>query len=132
MNLQNEDNINKIVTTINEYRKQSKLDDLIYINGLPDFIINGNSLVKFTLDNIIKIGDRKYLFRFPLGEFLKKLNEKNILKILSFDYLKKIKIAMTENYEYILVYDDRIDEYIQVRSDTSISERVDLNIRQSI
>ena len=85
MNSQNEENIKIIQSAVNKYRKENKLDDLKYVDGLPEFVIYGNSLVKFTLNNILKIGDKKFLFRYPSGEFLKQLNEKNknILNILS-------------------------------------------------
>ena len=133
MNSQNEENIKIIKSAVNKYRKENKLDDLKYIDGLPEFVIYSNSLVKFTLNNILKIGDKKFLFRYPSGEFLKQLNEKNknILNILSIDYLKEMKIVTKENFEYILVYDKinkKInDEHIQVHYDTSISEKVELN-----
>jgi hypothetical protein len=111
MNFQNEKKIEIIKSAINEYRKENQLDELKYVNELPEFVIYGNSLVKFTLNNILKIGDKKFLFKYPLGEFLKQLNEKNknILNILSIDYLKEMKIVTKENDEYILVY-DKINE----------------------
>ena len=49
MNSQNEENIKIIQSAVNKYRKENKLDDLKYVNGLPEFVIYGNSLVKFTL-----------------------------------------------------------------------------------
>ena len=131
-NDQNEENIKKIRSTINKFRKENKLEYLIYVNKLPEFIINGNSLVKFTLNNIFKIGNKKYLFKYPSGDFLKLLNEKNqkILSILSLDYLKKIKIVTKEDNEYILVYYDKKDEFIQVGTDNLISEKENLNSKK--
>ena len=129
MNYGNEENVKNILSQINEYRKENKLDNLKYFDRIPEFVINGNSLVKFTINNIFKIGKKKYLFKYPSGEFLKQLNakNKNILNILSLDYLSEIKIVIKDNNEYILVYDDRNDEHIQVHSDTSISEREDIH-----
>ncbi len=133
MNFQNEKNIKIIQSSINDYRKENKLDDLKYVDGLPEFVIYGNSLVKFTLDNILKIGDKKFLFKYPSGEFLKQLNEKNknILNILSIDYLKEMKIVTKENEEYILVYahikENISGENIQIHYDTFISEKGELN-----
>ena len=74
---------------------------------------------------------KKYLFKYPSGEFLNLLNKKtkNILDILSLDYLNKIKIITKENNEYILVFDDRNDVDKEVSSYTSFSEREDLNIQ---
>ena len=127
----NKDSIILIKSKINKYRKENKLDKLEYIDSLPEFIIHGNSLVKFTLNNIFKIGKKKYLFKYPSGEFLNLLNKKNknILDILSLDYLNKIKIIIKEDNEYILVYDDRNDEHSEVSSNISFSERVHLNIQ---
>ena len=129
MNYRNEENIKNILSRINEYRKENKLDNLKYVDRIPEFVINGNSLVKFTLNNIFKIGNKKYLFKYPPGEFLNQLNakNKNILNILSLDFLKEIKIVIKDNNKYILVYDDRNDDHIQVHSDTSISEREDIH-----
>ena len=121
-----------IQSTINEYRIENQLDVLKFVEKLPKFIIKGNLLVKFTLNNIIKIGYKKYLFKYPSGEFLEQLNAKNkkILGILSLDYLNSIKIVKIDKIEYILVYDDRndkIDRNITVNYDNSITEREDLN-----
>ena len=121
-----------IQSTINEYRIENQLDVLKFVEKLPKFIIKGNLLVKFTLNNIIKIGYKKYLFKYPSGEFLAQLNAKNkkILGILSLDYLNSIKIVKIDKIEYILVYDDRndkIDRNITVNYDNSITEREDLN-----
>ena len=64
-----------------------------------------------------------------IGWIISAFNEKNknILNILSLDYLKEIKIVIKDNNECILVYDDRNDVHIQVHSDTSISEREDIH-----
>ncbi len=59
-----------IMKKINQYRRTKRLSKLEYVSKIPECIIKGNSLVKFTLNNIFKI-ENKYLFRYPLGEFLK-------------------------------------------------------------
>lgn len=76
-NDQNDKNIENILSKIDEYRKENKLNPLKYINKLPQFIIKGNSLDKFTLNNIIEIENKKYLFKYPSGEFLTQLKNKN-------------------------------------------------------
>lgn len=121
-----------IFQSINKYRKENKLDDLKYVNKIPEFIVEGNSLVKYSLNNIIKIRYKKYLFKYPSGEFLSQLNvkNKNILDILSLDYLNSIKIVRIDKIEYILVYDDRNDKNDMNKLsyfDISISEGNDFN-----
>ena len=60
-NEKNKDSIQLIKSKINECRKENKLDDLEYVDILPEFIIYGNSLVKFTLNNILKIEKKIFI-----------------------------------------------------------------------
>ena len=55
-----------------------------------------------------KSNNEKYLFIYPIGDMKKRLIEKdkNIILILSKDYLKNIMILEKEKNEYIFIYSD--------------------------
>jgi hypothetical protein len=119
----------QLVRIINAYRNKNYLSKLKYAKSFPEFILKGNSIVKFTFNNIINLENKKYLFRYPSGVFLQMLGEKNknIINILSLDYLNKIKYVKKDEDEYILVYDDRNAVHIQIDTNTPSSEREKIN-----
>jgi hypothetical protein len=75
----------QLVRIINAYRNKNYLSKLKYVKSFPEFILKGNSIVKFTFNNIINLENKKYLFRYPSGVFLQMLGEKK--KILLIYYL---------------------------------------------
>ena len=98
-----------LITLINNYRKKNNIDELIYDKEFfyKDLIIDTYSepiLVKN--ENIFKLSNTNYLFKYPVGEFKKKFNEKNIdiINILLKDNLEKITIIEKDNIEFINIF----------------------------
>ena len=91
----NDKNI-ELITLINELRKKNNIKELIYfqIQILNDF---------FKYKDLANV---KHIFKYPIGEFKKKLliNDKNVINILLNNYLKYIMILEKEKKEYIFIY----------------------------
>lgn len=98
-----------LIELINQVRNNKyHIQQLNTKNNIPDIFINENSKIFFSLNNIVKINSRKYLFRNKEGEFEKKLhkNDLKIMRIIGMDHLNSIIIIEKNKIEYILIYDE--------------------------
>ena len=60
---------------------------------LPEFLINEKTELNFyPYQNIYKLNEGLYIFKYPKNEFHKLLNTKEILNIITNDFLDKIYI----------------------------------------
>ena len=108
----------KLLESINDFRGIKKIPLLGFcdLSKIPDFLFNEISEVMMWPDkNIFKISNKKYLFRYPIGNF--EINftnkDKNILSILLKDNLDHIQIITYQNLEYIFIYkSDSCDYHI--------------------
>ena len=102
------ENENIIFNSINNIRENYQLPKLMLVKTLPLFIIKKNIEVEMTFNNYIRLEDKKHLFRYPKGEFLNKLEQKDkiIINIITIGHLNKIKIFIKDNLQYILIYND--------------------------
>ena len=59
----------------------------------------------FPEENIFKISNKEYLFKYPIGEFEKKFknSDVNIINILLKDILNYIQIVTQKESEYIFI-----------------------------
>ena len=103
------ENEKDLVSLINKYRKENNIDELVYDKKIffDELIIDKYSehiLVKN--ENIFKLSNANYLFRYPVGEFTKKFNERNkdIINILLKVSLNKIIIIIKNNIEFINIF----------------------------
>lgn len=99
-----------LIELINQVRNNKyHIQPLNIKNNIPDIFINENSKIFFSVNNIVKINSRKYLFRNKEGEFEKKLhkNDLKIMRIIGMDHLNSIIIIEKNKIEYILIYDEK-------------------------
>jgi hypothetical protein len=103
------ENEKDLVSLINKYRKENNIDELVYDKKFffDELIIDKYSehiLVKN--ENIFKLSNTNYLFRYPVGEFAKKFNERNkdIINIFLKVSLNKIIIIIKNNIEFINIF----------------------------
>ena len=86
----------------------------------------------YDYENIFKLSNRKYLLKYPIDEFLKRLNnrEKNLTDILLNGHLNEIIIIVKNSIIFILIYgnnykrkNDLYSEHFEFseRSQTKIS-----------
>ena len=105
----------KLINKINQYRTKNVKPILLFNEEekIPDIFLKGYSEEKFfCYNNIFKLSNRKYLFKYIIGEFQNKLNKRNvdIKNIILNEDINKISIIDIDNYEYILLYDS-FDDY---------------------
>ena len=98
-----------LIFLINKFRKENNIDELIFdkIIFYKDLIIDNYTEPIFEANkNIFKLSDTNYLFKFPVGVFIKIFKERkmNINNILLKDNLKKIIIIIKDNFEYINLF----------------------------
>ena len=102
----------KLITLINYFRKKNNTHEFNYSVELPyykiNYILNYFSENFYFDSNIFKITNKNYLFKFPIGEFEKKLynEDKNIIDILLKDYLDNIFIFKQGNFDIIYIYNE--------------------------
>lgn len=104
-----------LINKINQYRTKNVKPILLFNEEekIPDIFLKGYSEEKFFgYNNIFKLSNRKYLFKYIIGEFQNKLNKRNvdIKNIILNEDINKISIIDIDNYEYILLYDS-FDDY---------------------
>ena len=94
-----------IISSINIYRKDNKVQELISIDvNIPKFIINDelSEVNLYTNENLFHLGYEKYLFRYKIGEFVNNLqNNKDILLKPN---LNRINVIIQNTNALILLY----------------------------
>ena len=106
-----------IINKINDYRINNRLQALTYNEEekLPFFIINEfPEVIIFQYKNIFKLKDKKYLFKYNIGEFLKNFekNDIDIINIILNENINRINIIDIDKFEFIFFFDfDPIDDF---------------------
>ena len=100
----------KMINAINDYRRDNELQLLgvCQCRTIPDFLIKEPTVMMlFPEQNIFKLSDKKYLFKYPIGIFEDDFNRKNrnILIVLLKNNLNHIQIINYLNMEYIYIYE---------------------------
>lgn len=98
-----------LIKIINEFRENNKLPKLSVdqYNYIPELIMKEPvEIILNKEQNIFKISNKEYIFKYPINEFEKKFKNKdiNIINILLNDKLNHIKVITKNNYEYVLLY----------------------------
>ena len=98
-----------LIQKINDIRKQNNIIEMKYykIVKLPDFIINKKAYLIFRPnENIYKLSTNLYIFRYPKNEFQNFLKDKEILNIITIDFLDRINIIEQNDNEFISLYNN--------------------------
>jgi len=101
-----------LITLINKIRFDNNVDDLIYevkINYQELIFDRCSEPFLFSNKNIFKFYDGSYLLKYPLHEFITKLNKRDfeITNIILSNYLNKIFIIKKDNMEYIFLFQSK-------------------------
>ena len=101
-----------LIDSINDYRLNNNLIELILDKNIPNFIIKGSTEIILSTKNIIKISNAKYIIRFNNNnvDFEKMKENKNILDILMKPFFNKINIIQQDDIKYIAIYEDELEE----------------------
>ena len=106
----NSSKLYNLLQSINSYRSENGLNKLniSYTNQIPFYISNEPSeMMLFPERNIFKLSNNEYIIRYPIGEFKKNLENKNIelLIILLKDNLNEIQVHTSKDLEYFYISD---------------------------
>ena len=122
-----------LIGKLNDIRYQNHLRALEYHEEekLPDFIKNTKTLlILFPNENIYKLSTNLYIFKYLKNEFQNHLNDREILNIITIDFLDRISILEQNDIEFISIYKNNLDNN---RSNNRINERnVSIDIESGI
>ena len=96
-----------LIQKINDVRKENHIPLLKYyqIEYLPDFIINEKTQLIFKdNEDIFKLSENFYVFKYPINEVQNFLNNNKILNIITNKKLKTIEIIEQNDFDFILIY----------------------------
>ena len=119
-----------LIDKINDIRKHHNLYILLYYieEQLPDFIINPKiELILFNNDNIYKISENYYIFKYPKNKFQNYLYNKEILNILTLDFLDRINIIAQNNIEFISIYNHNYINKINIPNNNKQTKIITIN-----
>ena len=105
-------NVNQIILIhkINDIRRQNNVPELKYFKHekLPSYLINPKpQLIFYQKQNIYKISNDLYIFKYPKNELQILLNNKEIINIIKNDFLNEINVIEQYNNEIISIYNNR-------------------------
>ena len=112
-----------LIGKLNDIRYQNHLRALEYHEEekLPDFIKNTKTLlILFPNENIYKLSTNLYIFKYLKNEFQNHLNDREILNIITIDFLDRISILEQNDIEFISIYKNNLDNN---RLNNRINER---------
>ena len=104
------DNQINLIHKINDIRKQNNIPELEYFKRekVPCYLINPKpQLIFYQKQNIYKISNDLYIFKYPKNELQILLNNKEIINIIKIDYLNEINVIEQYNNEIISIYNNR-------------------------
>ena len=99
-----------LIEKINKIRVQNNIPKLQYniYEKIPNFIINPKfKLLLNKNENIYKISNNLYIFKYNKNELQNLLNDKEIINIIKFGFLDIINIIEKNNTEFISIYNSR-------------------------
>ena len=105
-----------LIQKINDIRKDNHIPLLKYneIEKLPEFIIKEKTQLIFNnYDNMFKLSENFYVFKYRINEFQNFLYNNQILNIITIETLNEINIIEQSNFVFISIYgdDDRNKNY---------------------
>ena len=104
------DNQINLIHKINEIRKQNNVPEFEYFKceKVPCYLINPKpQLIFYQKQNIYKISNDLYIFKYPKNELQILLNNKEIINIIKNDFLNEINVIEQYNNEIISIYNNR-------------------------
>jgi hypothetical protein len=104
------DNQINLIHKINDIRKQNNIPELEYFKRekVPCYLINPKpQLIFYQKQNIYKISNDLYIFKYPKNELQILLNNKEIINIIKIDFLNEINVIEQYNNEIISIYNNR-------------------------
>ena len=101
-----------LITLINKIRSDNNIDNLIYevkVNYGELIFDRCSEPILFSSKNIFKFYDGSYLLKYPLNEFITRLNKREfeITNIILSNYLNKIFIIKKDNMEFIFLFQSK-------------------------
>ena len=121
-----------IIKNINDIRKQNNIPDLKFefSQQLPNFIINPRTeLIFYENHNIYKITNNLYIFKYNKNEFQNLVNNKEILNIITIDFLDRINIIEQNNNELIYIYNNNANNNINRLNNNNDNDINNANIQ---
>ena len=103
----------KLIYKINRLRRQNNIPEFQYNEEqkFPENIINSKTELFFYEEkDIYKFSINYYLIKYPISECQNDIKDKNIINILTIDFLDKINIIRKDNYVYIALYNNKFNE----------------------
>ena len=103
----------KLIYKINKLRRQNNIPEFQYNEEqkFPENIINSKTELFFYEEkDIYKFSTNCYLIKYPISKCQKDIKDKNIINILTIDFLDKINIMRKDNYVYIALYNNKFNE----------------------
>ena len=113
-----------LIQKINDIRKHNHIPLLkgYKIEKLPEFIINEKTQLIFNdYDNIFKLSQNFYIFKYRINEFQNFLNNNQILNIITNETLNKISVIEKNNFEFISIYDNNDSNAYRYTKDISLN-----------
>ncbi len=99
----------RLINLINLYRLKNFLSKLYFNNKLRlnNFMLEFSETIIFPEKNFFVIENKKYLFKYPVGEFENEFKNENpiILTILQKENLNYIEIITKDNIQFIYIYE---------------------------
>ena len=123
-----------LINNINDIRKNNNIPELKFdkYEKLQDFIIyQRTELIFHKNQNINKISNNLYIFRYNINELQNLLNNKEILNIIKIDFLDKINIIIQNNMELVSVYNSsKINDNIYIANNIN-NNILNINIKNN-
>ena len=123
-----------LINNINYIRKNNNIPELKFdkYEKLQDFIIyQRTELIFHKNQNINKISNNLYIFRYNINELQNLLNNKEILNIIKIDFLDTINIIIQNNMELVSVYNSsKINDNIY-RANNINNNILNINIKNN-
>ena len=121
-----------LIKKLNHIRQQNNMPELKYeeTEKLPNFKINKKKeLIFFKKESIYKLSKFFYVFKYPKSEFKNNINNKDIINILTIDFLDRINIIEQDDKEFVSFYNHKYISEIN-NSNNNINEpHININIR---